>query len=404
MTSKQELLDELLAKPIGSAAPRKRELDRDRDLTSELELNGNTLTATVVGAEGEVDESTAAAFLTEEGLDPLDWEVTGFRKSKWGDTDKPMESVRFTYRKAERSTSGEAVNLDDLLDALDGFTVPEQRPVGDYGFVVWIADPQFGKIDGDGVTGTAFRTKAGIDIAAQRIADYRKRFQIGHVHVGWLGDHIEGFVSQNGANAWRTPLALNEQLRLLRRLMLHSLKTFAPLAQKVTMAAVPGNHGEPIRFGGSGTTRYDDSHDTEALIAVADAAEMLPEQFGHVKFYVPDTDELIVVTEVANTVIAHHHGHKWKPGKHWDWWEGQAFNRESPMYVADVLVAGHLHHEDFQVEGGRTYWGLPALESDSTWFRHTTGKGGAPSVNIGIVKDGRVLVRETIYFDEGVCK
>jgi hypothetical protein len=163
------------------------------------------------------------------------------------------------------------------------------------------------------------------------------------------------------------------------------------------MAAVPGNHGEPVRFEGTGVTRYDDSHDTEALIAVADAAEMLPDLFGHVDFFVPDTDELIVMTEVAGTLLAHHHGHKWKPGKHFEWWQEQAFDERSPMHMANVLIAGHLHHEEYDTWGHRAYWGLNALESESTWFRHNKGAGGAPAANVGIVKDGRVLVRETIH-------
>ena len=69
--------------------------------------------------------------------------------------------------------------------------------------------------------------------------------------------------------------------------MLRALTLFVPLAARVSMAAVPGNHGEAVRFAGKGVTRYDDSHDTEALIAVADAAALNPAAFGHGEFTSP---------------------------------------------------------------------------------------------------------------------
>ncbi|MFG2170332.1 hypothetical protein ACGFMO_02930 [Streptomyces niveus] len=202
---------------------------------------------------------------------------------------------------------------------------------------------------------------------------------IEHVHIAWLGDHVEGFVSQGGANSWRTQLTLNEQIRLTRRVMLHALLTFAPMVSRLTMAAVPGNHGEAVRFMGKGVTRYDDSHDTESLIAVKDAADLNPERFGHVEFYVPDTHELTVVVECSGTVVAHAHGHQFRPGKHFEWWKGQAFGRQSAVQQAVLLLAGHLHHEHVDSDGPRTFIQPPAIESESTWWRHAKGTTGAPA-------------------------
>jgi hypothetical protein len=205
-----------------------------------------------------------------------------------------------------------------------------------------------------------------------------------------MGDHVEGFQSQGGANVWRTNLTMSEQIRLTRRVMLYAMEQFAPLSPRLTMAAVPGNHGEPQRFSGKGVTRYDDSHDTESLIAVSDAAQLNKDAFGHVEFYVPQTDEMTVVLDVAGTRIGHAHGHQWRPGKQFDWWEGQAFG-SSPLRDADVLLAGHLHHLHIEENGGRTYVGVPALESESTWWRHATGVGGNPGVFTMLTKDGSVL-------------
>lgn len=395
MTASQNrdaLVEELLAKPVG---PVRAKPTAEPDFTREIEMSGDTLTATIRDAEGTVDASTAQEFLEEEGLDPDDWIATGFRKSKWGSADNPMESVRYTFRRND-AVERELVDLDEVIELV--MSAPPAGPlqVGERGALVLLGDMQFGKTDGDGVAGTLRRTVECIDRAAQRIDALRQIESIGHIHVAWLGDHIEGFVSQGGANAWRTDLSLNEQIRLTRRVMLHALETFAPMSNQVSMAAVPGNHGEAVRFNGKGVSRYDDSHDTESLIAVADAASLNPAAFGHVKFYVPKTDELTVMVDVAGTAVAHAHGHQWRPGKHFEWWKGQSFNKDSAMHDADLLVAGHLHHEHIDTDGYRTFIGVPAMEQESTWWRHSTGTGGAPGLILALTHEGLTDHKEVL--------
>ncbi|MEU0739284.1 hypothetical protein [Streptomyces sp. NPDC006134] len=393
-----DLLDELLSKPVGPSIPG-RPADPDRDFTRQIEVNGDAAEVTVRGPEGMDPQGSAAACLKAQGLDPAEWEVKGFRSSEWtmpnGQTGL---STRFQFaRKA--ATAQITPDIDELLAVVDSY---EPRwpvgglPEGDHAFVIALGDMQFGKTDGDGVEGTLRRTVECIDRAAELLDVYRGRVDIGHVHVGWLGDHIEGFQSQGGANAWRTGLTLTEQIRLTRRVMLHTALTFAPLAERVSMAAVPGNHGEAVRIAGRGVTRYDDSHDTESLIAVRDALALNDELYGHVECYVPDTDELTVVVDCAGTTVAHAHGHQWRPGKHWEWWRGQAFNKDSAMHQADVLLAGHLHHEFVDTDGLRTFIQPPAMESESTWWRHAKGTTGAPGLIVALTKDGQVPVKEVV--------
>ncbi|MFD6636799.1 hypothetical protein ACFWDN_13390 [Micromonospora chalcea] len=391
-----DLLKELLDKPVGPAI-KGRKTNPERDFTRQVEVSGEAATVTIRGSEKETTEDIAAAQLWAEGLDPAEWMVTGYRTSEWtmpsGETGV---SRRFTYVHAPTPAQSDRPDLDELLARVNLHEPVASRPEGDHGFLVLLGDMQFGKIDGDGVEGTLRRTLGCLDRAADRLLMYSEQFPIGHVHLGWLGDHIEGFVSQGGANVWRTPLTLNEQIRLTRRTMLYALELFAPLADRVSMAAVPGNHGEAVRFAGKGVTRYDDSHDTESLIAVADAARLNPGAFGHVEFYVPETDELTVVTEVAGTVVAHAHGHQWRPGKHFEWWRGQAFNRESAMHQADLLVAGHLHHEFIDTDGPRTFIQPPSMESESTWWKHAKGTVGAPGLIVAVTKDGETNIKEVV--------
>lgn len=395
-----ELTDALLAKPTAPAVAG-RKVDPEKDFTRQIEVKGDSADVTVRAETFEGTKSAAADVLKGQGLDPAEWTVTGFRSSEWtmanGETGV---STRFSFARCASDAGRERPPIDELLAAIDS-TPPDPvtmfvRNGEEYTFIVALGDMQFGKIDGDGVEGTLERTIACLDAAADRLAEYRLRFNIRHVHVAWLGDHVEGFVSQGGANTWRTQLTLSEQIRLTRRVMLHALLLFAPMCSRLTMAAVPGNHGEAVRVGGKGVTRYDDSHDTESLIAVKDAADLNPDRFGHVEFYVPDTDELTVVVECSGTVVAHAHGHQFRPGKHFEWWKGQSFSRHSPMHQADVLLAGHLHHEFIEADGSRTFIQVPSMESESTWFRHSKGAEGAPGLIVAVARGGRVPVKEVV--------
>lgn len=389
-------LDDALAKPTPDpAAPKSR-----RPLSAEVRVEGQTAEVVVNNARviPKLDEEGHET-LRANGLDPTEWQATAFSTSEWtmGNGEQGI-STRWSFaRKPDERESPPGPPLDDLFAQISHRPAPAREVQdGDYGFIVALGDMQFGKIDGDGAEGTLSRVLGCLDQARATLDEYRSRYPIGHVHIGWLGDHVEGFVSQGGANTWRTPLTLNEQIRLTRRVMLHGLQLFADCgAPLMTMAAVPGNHGEPQRFAGKGVTRYDDSHDTESLIAVSDAAKLDLTRFGHVRFYVPETDEMTVTLDVAGTVVGHAHGHQWRPNKHFDWWRGQAFG-SSPLSEADLLLSGHLHSFFADSDGQRLFVQVPALESESTWWRHHRGTGGDPGIVIAITKDGITPVLEVV--------
>lgn len=380
-----KLTEILLNKPVGpalEARPGKGELTR------QVEVKGDVAQVTINDTDVAVPAQAQTA-LEANGLDPAEWEVTGARTSEWtmanGETGT---STRYSFARRQATSSGVPLDIDGLLDDVRNHeTRTRDIPQGDHGYLVAIGDMQFGKIDGDGAEGTLRRTIDSIDQAADVLWRYAQHWPIGEIEISWLGDHVEGFQSQGGANVWRTPLTLSEQIRLTRRVMLHALLTFADLAEKVSMVAVPGNHGETARFSGKGVTRYDDSHDTESLIALSDAAALNPAAFEHVKFYVPGTDDMTVTTEVAGTRILHAHGHQFRPGKHFDWWRGQAFHNPS-AYSADLMLAGHMHHFFAEADGKRLFLQVPSLESESTWYRHSTGSTGDPGIVVAITKDG----------------
>lgn len=394
------LLEDLLKKPVG---PPIKEADAPKSLSAKLEKKDDRIEQTVhlSGADvaRSVDPSSVAAeHLKRNGEDPADWEVTHTRSSEWTMHGGELgQSVRFSYRRVNKG----GLDLDELVDAINRHEqVNNIKTDGEYGFIIAIGDMQFGKIDGDGVEGTLNRVIAFLDKAIALLELYRERFDIEHVHLAWLGDHGEGFLSQGGANVWRTQLTQTEQERLIRRVMLYAVTRLAPLCSKLTVVAVPGNHGETTRFAGKGVTRYDDSHDTEALIAVKDAIDLVTQtgrdDYSHVEFFVPETDELTVVVEVCGTVVGHAHGHKWRPGKHFEWWKGQSFNRESRLGQCDLLLAGHLHHEMIDSDGDRLFIQAPAMESESTWWRHSKGTTGNPGLIVAVTKDGTTSPLEVV--------
>lgn len=47
-------------------------------------------------------------------------------------------------------------------------------------------------------------------------------------------------------------------------------------------------------------------------------------------------------------------------------------------------------------DGPRTFIQIPAMESESTWWRHMKGTRGAPGLIVAITKDGEVPVKEVV--------
>lgn len=348
------------------------------------------------------------AFLVDAfpGIDPSELEVLepvqvrgwDSLKREWNAEIEDFETnlVRMHYYRLSviKRRSGPAIA--ELLMLVKKAKAPKKAaPTGDATYVVAIGDLQLGKIDGDGIEGIIERVIGGIDNSVARIKQVRKSSPIEAVHVAWLGDCIEGFVSQNGANAWRTSLTLTEQIRLLRRIMFYAADSFAPLAERVSLAAVPGNHDQALRFGKGGVTRYDDSHDVDALSAVADACQLNPAAYGHLSFYTPEQDELTLTLETSGTILGHAHGHQMRANKHFDWWSQQSFG-DQPVGEADILLTGHFHHFTIEQRGKRTFVQVPALEKESTWWRHNTGVTGNPGVLNFVTAEKRIASIEVV--------
>lgn len=333
----------------------------------------------------DAPEGDALDFLEAAGQNPDEWEVTGFRRIEYGNPDQPFVSTRFTYKR--REGAGERVPIDDLLAMIHEHSTNAPRPrlAGKLeGAAVAIGDMQFGQGVDDPFEAIE-NTLSAIDKAADALADAGGAREL---LVAWLGDHVEGFVSQGGANTWRTKLTLSEQIRATRRVMFYAIERFHPLTDRLVMAAVGGNHGEAQRIAGKGVTRYDDNHDVEALNAVAEALSMSG-SYQDVEVYVPERDELSLAVKVGGVVWGLVHGDKYRAGKHFEWWEQQAFHA-GPVAAASVLLAGHYHYLLVHEQGHRTFIQVPTLGTDGAWWAHKHGARPHPGIVLIAVKEGEV--------------
>jgi len=303
------------------------------------------------------------------GYDPAVVRIVGApRVSRWQTYDERwLSSYRFNL---------EPVHADRVNDLLEGIKKwKAHRPVGSgaSAFTFQASDLQLGKIDGDATEGTIDRFLESVDIAVDEFKALRKRRNLGVIQAVFPGDICEGNVSQNGRNMWRTELTITEQMRLMRRLMMHTVKRFAPLADEVYLDVVNGNHDQAQRFQ---ETRADDGHATEQAIAVDDALKENEAAFGHVTVRVPPVDQSYMTVPVGDSVVTVAHGHQWRRGKALDWIANQALNGTN-VAACQVLQHGHEHQWSTSSTANRTVICSPAYDGGSVWLANgSSGRRG----------------------------
>jgi predicted phosphodiesterase len=337
------------------------------------------------------DEPDHAELLAEFELDPAKWRITGLRRSKWQSWDGEwLESFRATFVPSSGSVQ---VDVQELLDIVGKWKPqntsrkPQNALVSPVAYVVVLADTQVGKIDGDGSEGIIKNVLHKTDLAVARLKELRKAGrEIDTIYLPQLGDCIEGMNSQGGKHIWRTDLDLTSQIRVYRRLLLHMVKTFAPLADKVIVPCVPGNHDEAVRVGNSMATTYTDSFALDAASAVADALADHPD-YKHVSFVFPKYDTLSVTLDMSGTVVGLIHGHQCR-GKAVEWWKNMAHGQQD-IGEATLLLSGHYHHLRIEQSGRKTWIQTPALDGGSQWFENSSGQAAPAGMLTLTVGQGR---------------
>src|SRR5699024_1878832 len=148
------------------------------------------------------------------------------------------------------------------------------------------------------------------------------------IHLAFLGDLIEGQVSQGGANIAGNDLTLTEQLRIARHLVLWTIQQALEAAPRVIVSATPGNHGETTRVQNRPLT---DSYDIDIVNAVQQAIGMT-ELDGFVEFYYPREGDGHVTYQVGDTTFTCAHGHKFggKMNSAKRWWADMTVHGREP--------------------------------------------------------------------------
>jgi len=312
------------------------------------------------------------------GVDPDIWAVSTYNKSTW-------QTASGEWRVAYKATLARrgriiAYDSDEAEAILRGYSNVRRHRTRTRAakrtsrmLMVPVGDLQLGKSEGGGTVGTVERFAALTQRIYELVVD---QGGVDRLILPWLGDCIEGLVSQGGKNVASLDIPITEQVRAYRRLIVHQVALLAPWAEQVLVPVVPGNHDETYRMQEMPIT------DSWAIEGASAAAEVLEAsgKYGNVQFVFPDEGEGNIVVDVGSPksplVLGFTHGHLWKTGADaaLKWWQGQSHGRQ-PMGQADIMVSAHLHHYRMaQTGGNRTWLQLPALDGGSQWFVRGCGE------------------------------
>lgn len=380
-----------LVEPAGgfatpALAPPKRE--HPKGWEPHVEESGNT--ATAISQPTENASPDEDELIRGWKLDPKQWRIVGpLNCRRWQATAPVIDAGKVVghelkwlfYYKAnlERIDPLRESQTTALIEEIRlHVPMPGPYPTGEDAFVVTWADLQAGKSDGDGSKGIVGRALAAIDSVERRVAELRTiGRKLGTLYALGLGDLIENCDGHYPQQTFRTDLDLRDQVNVTRRIVLKSLERWAPLFERVVVAAVGGNHGENRKDGKSFTT-FADNHDVAIFDQVHDVLRENPAVYGHVSFSIPK-DALSLTLDMAGEIVGVTHGHLFRVGKGHDWWAKQAHG-EQPVGDARILITGHYHHFSCLETGSKTWIQCPSLEGGSDWWRNVSGENSRKGV------------------------
>lgn len=345
--------------------------------------NGNEGTVTTSG--GPLDQAADwSAVLKVWGLDPDHFEVVEpILFNVWGNPEGVPN--RQWKGKVVRKSVERGVDLNDLIDEIKKHKPGKVTTFdGDTALVVGISDLQMGKGEGGGSEGIVSRFLAGINEVENRWKELVKTGRkLDRLVVLGLGDLIESCDGHYAMQTFQNDLDRREQVKVVRRLLVKALTSWAKIAPRVVVASVPGNHGENRRNGKAYTT-FSDNDDVAVFEQVAEILAANPDVYGNVTFMFPQ-DELTLTMDVHGTILGIAHGHQARRGgavsaaKIKAWWKDQAYGMQR-VADATILVTGHYHHLSVLTEGIRTHIQAPSLDGGSQWFTETAGVKSAPGL------------------------
>lgn len=310
-------------------------------------------------------------FIRSKGQNPDEVTFT------WGWTSNPVGGFwnKLNNVRPVSATASALANTDDLWAAIDSWE-PSQNDTENgtvataQTLVVCAADLQSGKTDyGLKSTDMAERVLNSFAKAAE-LATATRYAEIILADLGDIVENINSTSSQRGTN----DLAITEQIRLARRLMLEGIKMLAPLTDSLVYIAVPSNHGS-VRIGPKSPENHVlDDYGIEIAEQLRDiCAES--DKLGNVSVVIPVQSLESLAYTTSGTTLGFAHGHQAQgPDGLGKWWQGQSHGR-MPLADADIALFGHFH--SFRVQqSGDARWLMvgPASDNGSSWFTNKTGE------------------------------
>jgi predicted phosphodiesterase len=321
----------------------------------------------------------AREILESFDLNPNDWEVTSIRRGKWQKYDGEfLESLRINVVPAKVALA-ERLDAEKLVDELKKWR-PERgikTASGSGSYAVFPSDQQIGKkANGQGTEQSIDRILSLTDAAVGRFNGLQKMgLNLGSITLGLPGDHVEGIVSQNGRLQGQaaSDLGLTEQVRVARRLLLAQVKAFAPLAERMTVAVVNGNHDEVTRQVAADPA---DGWNVEIAAAVQDACAENP-ALQHIEFRYPASGHQTLTVDIEGCMLGLFHGHQSRdPQKYL----ANQSAGQTAIGMADLWVSGHFHNFKCMDISRRFWVQAPTTDPGSEWFRDSAGMESKPGL------------------------
>ena len=334
--------------------------------TSEQSTDGSRSTEFI--RDRPVTLEDARKWIRSSGDDPDDYELS-VRSIAYGQGQSSNKMSAIPKRK--KAEESQFPDISELLESLNDYHPPARQKSSEGGaFVICPADMQAGKGD----YGLDHNDLAGrVMLSWARAAEFCREYQPSEILIAELGDSVENFNSTSSQRGTNT-LALTEQIRLARRLLLEGIKQLAPLAPKLTYAAVPSNHGS-VRVSMKNAENHAlDDFGIEIAEQIRDVVYNAP-ALDNVVVAVPETPNESLCIDIAGTSVGMSHGHLANNADGLSkFWQGQSHGR-MPLGDADIALFGHFHSLRVQ-QSGDARWLMvsPSSDNGSSWWTAKTGE------------------------------
>ena len=344
------------------------------------ELDQKTGGWAVTSARQDGNTPGAEELLRDANLDPSEWTLVNSRRGSWQKYDGEwLHSWRINV--VPSSGANTDYDAEKLIDELIKWK-PTGKVAdfeGDLTAVYSVGDTQYGKDDTPAIVDRMLR---GINESVEHHKWLNKKYTIGQIALPQLGDCIEGMTSQKGKVMGRHDIGVSQQVQVGRRVLMAQIKAMAPLASKIIIPVVPGNHDEVQRFL---VSRPEDSWALEIVKSVEDACMENPFLKERVEFRYPTLDDSTLCVNLSGTMYGMAHGHQARDMV--KWWQGQVMGNCS-VAQAEILNVGHMHHYVAKAVGTRLFIQNPAMDNGSAWFRDKSGLESHPGLVSMVVGEG----------------